>query len=334
MNSKNPQNLHMSAVPMDIESKRQLSEAILQIGDENNERICEATSILNERFQDFQGKRMAGLSGESPLFDHSEHTMSERAEATKNFESTIFEENREPSKSGLGKLKKSCCGISNKHNIRLSGSDSIGNETFIEDQDDIMVDRTGNVPIVLNDLIKQLNEANIKIKNFEAVEKENISLKETLRKKISQLETSECNYDTVNMLVSDRKLTSEAVIAMVNARLPTERKRDKDIPMFVEVDPYSKQHVVPWNENLKCVFNPAEGIQWLATKRIEENDEAKKIIMQLKLSKKKQESVTKENTLLVSKLEMTERKREAVTKELDNLEVKFQAIKEIMKCVC
>jgi len=349
MKQKKSQNLYMSAVPMEIKSKRE-SGAVLQIGGENKEINCESTSLLKENFQDLQGKRMASLSGESSSFDHREHAMSEKAKATKNFESTIFGEDREPSKRGLGQLKKKCCGISGKHNIRLPGSDIIGNETFIDYQDDIMVDSTRNDPTVLNDLFKQLNEANIKIKNLEAVEKENISLKETLRKNQdlakSQLETSERNYDTVNMLVSDlntnvkylRKLTTEATIAMVNARLPTERKRDKDIPMFVEVDPYSKQHVVPWNENLKCVFNPAEGIQWLAQKRNEENDEAKKQIEcleeKLKLSKKNQESVTNENTILVSKLEMNERKREGVTKELDNLEVKFQAIKEIMKCVC
>merc|ERR1711957_885505 len=90
-------------------------------------------------------------------------------------------------------------------------------------------------------------------------------------------EISESNYDTVNMMVSDlntnvkylRKLTTEAVNAMVDAGLPTKRKTDTSIPMFLEVVPYSKQHVVPWNDSSKSVFTPAEGIEWLAQKLIE-----------------------------------------------------------------
>merc|ERR1712160_27835 len=88
-----------------------------------------------------------------------------------------------------------------------------------------------------------------------------------------QLTASYDDYNAINQLVGDlntnvkslRKLTTEAVHAMMDVGVPTKQKTDKDIPSYHEVAPYSKQHIIPWNDDEKRAFTPAEGIQWLAT---------------------------------------------------------------------
>jgi len=99
-------------------------------------------------------------------------------------------------------------------------------------------------------------------------------MREDLDRERSKLKSSEDNYDTVNQLVCDlntnvkalRKHTTEAMMAMIDAGLPTKRKHDIDVPAYLEVESYSKQHTVPWNVEAKRAFTPAEGIQLLALK--------------------------------------------------------------------